>query len=97
MQIEQLTKKIFDLVIPYAQKLDGPISYVNIEIPDDFEFSDEQLWASFNKTTWDTLLSNSELQIKRVKSNKLKLISLSEFEDEYGVIPTEQINTIIEI
>lgn len=97
MQIEQVTKKIFDLVMPYAQNLDGPISYINIEVPENFEFSDEKLWESFNKTTWDTLLSNSELQIQRVKSSKMKLVSITEFEDEFGVIPTKQINSVIEI
>ena len=64
MEIELLCKKIFNLVTPYADQTLAPISYVNLEIGYDVEFSENELWAAFNKVRWDSSLASAELAIQ---------------------------------
>ena len=88
MDINQICKKIFDFVLPYTEKSQSPIAYVNIEIGFTVDISENDLWACFNKITWDTPLSSAELFIIKKsytgtsKDNSIKIISLSVFEDD---------------
>lgn len=87
MEIELLCKKIFNLVTPYADQTLAPISYVNLEIGYDVEFSENELWAAFNKVRWDSSLASAELAITRkTKDEKqnfeIRVVSVSLFEEE---------------
>lgn len=97
MEIELLCKKIFNLVIPYAEQTLAPISYVNLEIGYDVKFSENELWAAFNKVRWDSSLASAELAIIRKPqdeklNSEIRVISVSLFEDEEKlaqIIPIE--------
>ena len=87
MEIELLCKKIFNLVTPYADQILAPISYVNLEIGYDVEFSENELWAAFNKVRWDSSLASAELAITRKPKDErqnfeIRVVSVSLFEEE---------------
>ena len=93
MEIELLCKKIFNLVTPYADQTLAPISYVNLEIGYDVEFSENELWAAFNKVRWDSSLASAELAITRKPKDEKQnfeiedvlgdvVVSVSLFEEE---------------
>lgn len=87
MEIELLCKKIFNLVTPYADQTLAPISYINLEIGYDVEFSENELWAAFNKVRWDSSLASAELAITRKPKDErqnfeIRVVSVSLFEEE---------------
>lgn len=90
MTAEEICKKIFDIVLPYAEKMSAPVSYINIEAGCNVLLSDDELWEAFNKFKWDTVLSSAELMIIRKPWSKaternLRVISITPFEDDEGI------------
>ena len=85
MDLEIICKKIFDFVIPYAEKNESPISYINIELGFSVDISENDLWETFNKMRWDTKLSSAELLLIKKsftgtdKDSSIRIISLSVF------------------
>ena len=85
MDLEKICKKIFDFVIPYAEKSESPISYINIELGFSVDISENDLWETFNKMRWDTKLSSAELLLIKKsytgtdKDSSIRIISLSVF------------------
>lgn len=89
MTAEEICKKIFDIALPYAQKMSAPVSYINVEAGCNVPVSDEELWDAFNKIKWDTALSSAELMIirkpySRGTGNNLRVTSIIPFEDDEG-------------
>ena len=88
MDLEKICKKIFEFVIPYAEKNESPISYINIELGFSVDISENNLWETFNKMRWDTKLSSAELLLIKKsytgtdKDSSIRIISLSVFEDD---------------
>lgn len=92
MDVQEVCKKIFDFVLPYADKMKAPVSYINVEVGCNFQASDDLLWNTFNEIRWDTVLSSAELFIVRrpfngVSDDSLRIVSLAAFEDENGDAP----------
>ena len=92
MNVEMVCKKIFDFVLPFAENVLAPISYINLEIGFNTEIDDDELWECFNKLRWDTTLSSAELFIIRKAysgevDKSIKIISISIFEDDENVTP----------
>ena len=92
MDVTEICKKIFSIAEPYAQNNDSPISYINIEFGFNVGISEEELWSTFNKIRWDTILSSAELFIIRkpfigIIDNSIKVTSVALFEDEEGFMP----------
>lgn len=90
MTAEEICQKIFDIALPYAQKMSAPISYINVEAGCNIPVSDEELWEAFNKLKWDTVLSSAELMIIRKPwsagtEKKLRVVSITPFEDDEGI------------
>lgn len=90
MTAEEICQKIFDIALPYAQKMSAPISYINVEAGCNIPVSDEELWEAFNKLKWDTVLSSAELMIIRKPwsqgtEKKLRVVSVTPFEDDEGI------------
>ena len=86
MQIEEVSKKIYDIALPIAEKCEAPIAYITILKGKDSQFSDIELYKAFNKMKWNTKLSTSELSFTKTDVDKtiLRVLSISEFEDENG-------------
>ena len=88
MDVNQICKKIYDFVLPFAEKTQSPLAYVNLEIGFSVDIPENDLWECFNKITWDTPLSSAELFILKKsytgtsKDNAINIISLSVFEDD---------------
>lgn len=100
MNEDIICKQIFDCALAEAQKREAPISYVNVELGFFSSVDDKILWSSFNKMKWDTPISNSELFLDRrpmdnEHSKYVKLVSLTEFEDEHGHAAIVPINRVI--
>ena len=88
MDVNQICKKIYDFVLPFAEKTQSPLAYVNLEIGFSVDIPENDLWECFNKITWDTPLSSAELfMLKKSytgteKDTSIRIISLSVFEDD---------------
>jgi len=65
MNAEEISGKIFHLMLPFTTEDLPPIAYVSIEIGNDFEISNDEIRNSFDKIKWDTALSSAELLILR--------------------------------
>lgn len=65
MNAEEISEKIFQLMLPFTTEDLPPIAYVSIEIGNDFEISNDEIRNSFDKIKWDTPLSSAELLILR--------------------------------
>lgn len=65
MNAEAISEKIYKLMLPFSTEDLPPVAYVSIEVGNDFEISDDEIRASFNKIKWDTALSSAELLILR--------------------------------
>lgn len=92
MDIQNICKRIYELVLDYAEKTNAPVAYVNVEAGFDFEYDDNALWETFNKIRWDTALSSADLMIERKpacgkKDASLRVVSITTFEDESGDSP----------
>ena len=92
MDIQNICKRIYELVLTYAEKTNAPVAYINVEAGFDFEYEDSALWEAFNKLRWDTELSSAELSIERKssgaeKDNSLRVVSIVVFEDGSGDSP----------
>jgi len=102
MDIQNICKRIYELVLTYAEKTNAPVAYINVEAGFDFEYEDNALWEAFNKLRWDTELSSAELSIERKSSgaqntseagasktadNSLRVVSIVVFEDGSGDSP----------
>lgn len=72
MDIQNICKRIYELVLTYAEKTKAPVAYINVEAGSDFEYGDSALWEEFNKIRWDTELSSAELSIERKPSASSK-------------------------
>ena len=72
MDIQNICKRIYELVLTYAEKMKAPVAYINVEAGSDFEYGDSALWEEFNKIRWDTELSSAELSIERKPSASSK-------------------------
>lgn len=72
MDIQNICKRIYELVLTYAEKTKAPVAYINVEAGSDFEYGDSALWEEFNKIRWDTELSSAELSIERKSSASSK-------------------------
>lgn len=88
MDVNQICKKIYDFVLPYTEKTQSPIAYVNLEVGFSVDIPENEMWECFNKISWDTPLSSAELFILKKtytgtsKDDSIKIISLSVFEDD---------------
>ncbi|MCR4940366.1 MAG: hypothetical protein K5930_09720 [Treponemataceae bacterium] len=92
MDIQTICKKIYNLTLGYAGKLNAPVAYINVEVGSNFAYEDNQLWEAFNKIRWDTVLSSAELFIVRktfsgVSDDSLRVVSITVFEDDSGNSP----------
>lgn len=93
MNVDAICKKIFDFVLPYAEKNDSPIAYINIEIGFSVDISETDLWDCFNKIRWDTKLASAELFMLKKnytgssKDSSMRIISISIFEDDGKASP----------
>ncbi len=86
MKIEDVCKKIYELSLPIAEKSIAPIAYINVLKGTSSPFDDISLYQEFNRIKWNTKLSTSELAftITELEPTILRVLSLSEFEDENG-------------
>lgn len=101
MEILHICTKIFLIALPFAAKSVSPISYINIEISENLKFSNDDFWNTFNRLRWDTDLSCADLSITRIPDSsenpsKIKVASLSTFEDDEGNSPKIEINQFVE-
>lgn len=90
MTAEEICQKIFDIALPYAEKMSAPVSYINVEAGCNVPVSDDDLWEAFNKLKWDTVLSSAELMIIRKPyspgtEKSLRVVSITPFEDDEGI------------
>lgn len=90
MTAEEICRKIFDIALPYAQKMSAPVSYINVEAGCNVPVSDDELWNAFNMIKWDTVLSSAELMIIRKPYSSatekiLRVMSITPFEDDEGI------------
>ncbi|MBO4758860.1 MAG: hypothetical protein J5505_02265 [Spirochaetaceae bacterium] len=65
MKAEDISGKIYKLMLPFTTEDLPPVAYVSIEVGNDFQISDEEIRSSFDKVKWDTALSSAELLILR--------------------------------
>ena len=86
MTVEEIAKKIYDISLPIAEKCEAPIAYINMIKGSKAIFGDIELYKAFNKVKWNTKLSTSELSfsITEIEPTIIRVLSLSEFEDENG-------------
>lgn len=90
MTAEEICHKIYDIALPYAQKMSAPVSYINVQAGCNYPVSDDELWNAFNKIKWDTVLSSAELMIIRKPyaagtEKTLRVVSITPFEDDESV------------
>lgn len=90
MTAEEICQKIYEIALPYAEKMSAPVSYINVEAGCNYPVSDDELWNAFNKIKWDTVLSSAELMIIRKpytagNNKQLRVVSITPFEDDEGV------------
>lgn len=90
MTAEEICRKIYDIALPYAQKMSAPVSYINVQAGCNYPVSDDELWNAFNKIKWDTVLSSAELMIIRKpytagNNKQLRVVSITPFEDDENV------------
>lgn len=96
MTAEEISQKIFDIALPYAQKMSAPVSYINVEAGCNIPLSDDELWDAFNRLKWDTVLSSAELMIIRKPyspgtEKKLRVVSITPFEDDEGITAPQRV------
>lgn len=87
MTAQEICQKIFDIALPYAQGMSAPVSYINVEAGCNYPIGDDELWETFNKIKWDTVLSSAELMIIRKPysagtEKNLRVVSITPFEDD---------------
>lgn len=90
MTAEEICQKIYEIALPYAEKMSAPVSYINVEAGCNYPVSDDELWNAFNKIKWDTVLSSAELMIIRKpytagNNKQFRVVSITPFEDDEGV------------
>lgn len=83
MDISEVCRKIFEIVLPLADKAAAPVASINIGITDSCPFTEQELWNAFDSVRWDTALASAELQIFQKDGDYcLKVLGLELFEEE---------------
>ena len=52
MDVNQICKKIYDFVLPFAEKTQSPIAYVNLEVGFSVDIPENEMWECFNKISY---------------------------------------------
>jgi|GEM_PF-3017512 len=88
MEIEDLCRRIYEIALPYAEKLPSPAAYIDVVLGSDFPYSEADLWKTFKKIKWDSPLTASELEFFHNPdpdfSHCAAVTGIIGFEDDHG-------------
>lgn len=84
MDLQDVCQKIFEYAQVANASSDELIAYINIEVGQNFPFSDADVIAAFHRLVWDTDFSSADLNIEHtstLRANEIAVVSLSCFSD----------------
>ena len=82
MDLQDVCQKIFEYAQVANASSDELIAYINIEVGQNFPFSDADVIAAFHRLVWDTDFSSADLNIEHtstLRANEIAVVSLSCF------------------